>query len=111
MENFSLIKTANLHWPELTYERWKETYQTLHRWTQIIGKVRLTKVTFHPVLHEFILPYEAVKNALKPNDFLLEFFQSTYEAAANLGRWDRALLEESPYLETLQNRAETKKAA
>lgn len=31
------------HWPSLSYEDWKETYQTLHRWTQIVGKLRLCK--------------------------------------------------------------------
>lgn len=30
-------------WPELDYESWKHTYQTLHRWVQIIGKIRLCK--------------------------------------------------------------------
>jgi Family of unknown function (DUF5996) len=39
---------------------------------------------------EFLLPYEAVRQATAPDDLLLEFLQSTYEAAADLGRWDRA---------------------
>src|SRR6476620_3936068 len=30
-------------WPELNYENWKETCHTLHRWTQIVGKIRLSK--------------------------------------------------------------------
>jgi Family of unknown function (DUF5996) len=42
---------------------------------------------------EFLLPYEAVRQAAAPDDLLLEFLQSTYEAAADLGRWDRASLE------------------
>ena len=42
---------------------------------------------------EFLLPLEAVRQAPAPDDFLLEFLQSTYEAAADLGRWDRAALE------------------
>ena len=29
-------------WPELPYAAWKDTYETLHLWTQIVGKVRLT---------------------------------------------------------------------
>ena len=28
-------------WPELPYEAWKDTYETLHMWTQIVGKIRL----------------------------------------------------------------------
>jgi hypothetical protein len=44
-------------------------------------------------MHEWILPYEAVRRAPDPDATLLEFAQSTYEAAANLGGWERALLE------------------
>jgi uncharacterized protein DUF5996 len=43
---------------------------------------------------EFVLPYEAVQTSADPAATLLEFLQSTYDAAANLGRWDRALLED-----------------
>ena len=42
---------------------------------------------------EFILPYDRVARAASPDDILLEFLQSTYEAAATLGSWDRAALE------------------
>jgi hypothetical protein len=42
---------------------------------------------------EFILPYDAVRLAESPDAVLLEFLQSTYEAAASLGDWDRAGLE------------------
>ncbi len=45
---------------------------------------------------EFILPYEAVRAAADPDATLLAFLQSTYDAAANLGGWDRTLLEERP---------------
>ncbi|HEY5086340.1 MAG TPA: DUF5996 family protein [Gemmatimonadaceae bacterium] len=44
-------------------------------------------------MREFILPYDAVRAATSPDDTVLEFLQSTYEAAANLASWDRALLE------------------
>jgi len=42
---------------------------------------------------EFILPYDAVREAASPDDTLLAFLQTTYEAAANLGQWDRVQLE------------------
>ncbi|MCL1469186.1 DUF5996 family protein [Argonema antarcticum] len=42
---------------------------------------------------EFILPYEAVRQADDPDAALLAFFQTTYEAAANSGNWDRSALE------------------
>jgi hypothetical protein len=48
---------------------------------------------YDPALGEFILPYEAVRTAAAPESVLLTFFQSTYEAAAQLGSWDRAALE------------------
>ena len=48
---------------------------------------------YSPDLKEFILPYEAVRTARHPDELLLEFLQSTYEAAANLGGWDRGALE------------------
>ena len=46
-----------------------------------------------PDLGEFLLPYEAVRTAADPDAALLDFCQSTYEAAADLGGWDRAALE------------------
>jgi hypothetical protein len=47
-------------------------------------------------LREFILPYEVVRQSAFPDETLLEFLQSTYEAAANLGNWDRTMLDRSP---------------
>lgn len=44
-------------------------------------------------LREFILPYDAVRQSEAPDSTLLEFLQSTYEAAANLAKWDRSSLE------------------
>lgn len=48
---------------------------------------------YHQDLGEFILPYEAVRTADTPDDALLDFLQSTYEAAAKNGTWDRAALD------------------
>ena len=45
---------------------------------------------------EFLLPYEAVRTAPDPDRALLAFLQSTYDAAADLGAWDRAALEAAP---------------
>lgn len=44
-------------------------------------------------LGEFIVPYDAIRTAASPDEALLEFLQSTYEAAAEGGHWDRAVLE------------------
>ena len=48
---------------------------------------------FDAALGEFVLPYDEVRRAAAPDAMLLEFLQSTYEAAAELGRWDRPSLE------------------
>jgi hypothetical protein len=42
---------------------------------------------------EFVLPYDAVRAAGSPEDALLDFLQSTYEAAATLAHWDRVAVE------------------
>jgi hypothetical protein len=44
-------------------------------------------------LGEFILPYDAVRTARDPRRTLMDFLQSTYAAAADLGHWDRVALE------------------
>lgn len=44
-------------------------------------------------LGEFILPYDVVRQAADPDEMLLTFLQSTYEATARLGNWDRDALE------------------
>jgi Family of unknown function (DUF5996) len=50
---------------------------------------------YHPDLKEFILPYEAARTSGDWDKVLLDFFQSTYEAGANLANWDRDALEKS----------------
>jgi len=51
------------------------------------------EVFYSKEMGEFILPYKAVKNADNPEETLLKFMQSTYEAAANTGNWSRNTLE------------------
>lgn len=48
---------------------------------------------YNSELGEYVLLYEDVRNAASPRQRLLDFAQSTYEAAANLGKWNRAELE------------------
>jgi hypothetical protein len=56
-------------------------------------KVNPAAASFHPQLNEFVLPYAAVRVADDPDAMLLEFLQSSYEAAADTAKWDRAALE------------------
>jgi hypothetical protein len=55
--------------------------------------VRPAKARYEAGFGEFVLPYDEVRNATSPDDALLDFLQTTYEAAANLGNWNRTLLE------------------
>ena len=55
--------------------------------------IRPREAYYHRELREFILPYDAVRTAARPDEMLLAFLQSTYEAAADLLGWDRAALE------------------
>jgi hypothetical protein len=55
--------------------------------------VRPPAAYYSSELKEFILPYDAVRTADNPDNTLLDFLQSTYEAAANLAGWDRPSLE------------------
>ena len=57
------------------------------------AQVRPAAAFWSPEFGEFVLPYEEVRRAPDPDAVLLEFLQSTYEAAANLGGWERAALE------------------
>ena len=58
------------------------------------AKVRPAAAFYEPALREFMLPYDAVRTAEKPDEILLDFAQSTYDAASTLGKWDRVALEE-----------------
>ncbi|MCY1015509.1 DUF5996 family protein [Pyxidicoccus sp. MSG2] len=48
--------------------------------------------------NEYLLTYDDVRRAGNPRALLLDFFQSTYDACADLGGWDRARLERPLYL-------------
>ncbi len=55
--------------------------------------VRPDRGYYNKDFKEFVLPYEAVRTSENPDMDLMFFLQDTYEAAANLGKWDRAALE------------------
>ena len=57
------------------------------------ASVRPSAAGWNAALGEFVLPCEAVRTGADPDAFLLDFFQSTYAAAADLARWPRAELE------------------
>jgi hypothetical protein len=55
--------------------------------------VRPAKAFYHSGMKEFFLMYDDVRSGSAPKAALMEFLHSTYEAGADLGRWDRAQLE------------------
>jgi hypothetical protein len=55
--------------------------------------IRPDPAAWSEALGEYLLPYEAVRTADDPDAELMAFLTSTYEAAADLGKWDRAALE------------------
>jgi hypothetical protein len=55
--------------------------------------IKPTEAFYSPDLREFVLPYEVVRQAASPDETLLSFLQTTYEAAADLAKWDRASVE------------------
>ena len=57
------------------------------------ARVRPSAAFYSADLGEFLLPYDEVRKAEKPDTVLLDFLQSTYEAAADLAKWDRPALE------------------
>jgi hypothetical protein len=57
------------------------------------ASLRPASARYDPALGEFVLPYDDVRRAASSEATLLEFLQSSYEAAADLGGWDRGELE------------------
>jgi hypothetical protein len=94
-------------WPELRWEGWSATADTLHMWTQIVGKTRLELSPLQAYwwnvplyisargLSTAAMPYGAEFLEIE-FDFVsheLCFRLSTYDAAVDLARWDREALE------------------
>jgi hypothetical protein len=57
------------------------------------GKIRPAETFYSPEMKEFFLPYDDVRKSGSPEQTLMDFCQTTYEASANLAKWDRAALE------------------
>ena len=55
--------------------------------------IQPSEAFYNKEMGEFLLPYDVVRNAKSPDEVLLAFLQSTYEAAAISAKWDRPALE------------------
>lgn len=73
-----MTHSTSTDWPELPYSAWKDTYETLHLWTQIVGKVRLARSSW--VNHSWHVPLYLTARGLTtslmahgPRSFSIEF--------------------------------------
>ena len=57
------------------------------------AQIRPAKAFYSSEMSEFLFMYDDLRQADSPDEALLDFCQSTYEAGADLGKWDRASLE------------------
>ena len=57
------------------------------------GKIRPGQTFYSSEMKEFFLMYDDVRRSVSPEQALMDFCQTTYEAGANLAGWDRAALE------------------
>ena len=70
------------------------------------AKAKPDAASYNSQFHEFVLPYDAVRTSKSPDDAILDFAQSTYDAASTLSGWDRAALEEKkPVLHSASKRS------
>ena len=56
------MMTENEQWPSLPYDEWKDTYATLHMWTQIVGKIALAQAP--PVNHSWAVALQVTPRGL-----------------------------------------------
>jgi hypothetical protein len=57
------------------------------------SKIQPAAAFYSQDMKEFLLPYDAVRQSSSPEDALMDFLQTTYDAGANLAKWDRKALE------------------
>ncbi len=66
------------------------------------SKILPPEAFYNTDMHEFILPYETARKSADPSGVVMSFYESAYRAAANLGGWDRDILEVSPHMEQMK---------
>jgi len=92
---------TQLAWPELPYDDWKDTYQTLHMWTQIVGKIRLDRMPWLNHCWQVTLYLTASGLTTGPmpygDDALeIEFDFIAHELNIRTSRGDRGLIQLAP---------------
>jgi hypothetical protein len=90
-----------LAWPDLPYDAWKDTYQTLHMWTQIVGKIRLKRMPWlnHCWQVTLYLTASGLTTGPMPYDedaLEIEFDFIAHELNIRTSRGDRGLIQLAP---------------
>jgi hypothetical protein len=92
-EAYSREVSSSGYWPGPTGEGWYYSYVYPEPPGFAAAPVLPTAARYDAGLGEFTLSYDAVRTAEDPQATLLQFLQTTYEAAADHASWDRAQLE------------------
>jgi hypothetical protein len=92
---------THLAWPELPYDAWKDTYQTLHMWTQIVGKIRLNRMPWLNHCWQVTLYLTASGLTTGPMPYgedavEIEFDFIAHELNIRTSRGDRGLIQLAP---------------
>jgi hypothetical protein len=76
---FLMVSTSNQAWPALPYLAWRDTYSTLHLWTQIVGKIRLAQTPW--LNHSWHVPLYVTARGLttSPIPFGSRVFELTFD--------------------------------
>lgn len=71
----------NKHWPKLSLDEWQDTYETLHLWSQIVGKIRLAQMPW--INHSWHIPLYITTNGLttSPMPFGTRSFEINFDFA------------------------------
>ncbi len=92
---------TDLAWPDLPYGVWKDTYETLHLWTQIVGKIRLAQMpwlnhTWHVALYPNASGLSTGRVPYGDDAFEIDFDFVAHELNIRTSRGDRGLIQLVP---------------
>src|SRR6266571_2814241 len=88
-------------WPALPYEAWKDTYETLHMWTQVVGKIRLARMpwlnhTWHVTLYPSASGLTTGRMPYGDEAFEIDFDFIAHELNIRTSRGDQGVIQLVP---------------
>ena len=69
-------------WPALPYEAWKDTYSTLHMWSQIVGKIALARVA--PINHSWGIALDVTARGLTTRTLPYAIVPSVWHSTSSI---------------------------